>query len=456
MNDITAEENLIACCLLDAGDSLARAMAFGARTSWFECPKCAGIFSILTYMLTEGKAVGDIGVVVQELTVAGEFQRIGGMPYIVELSGRLPTTLGFADYLNRVRNCFILRSVNQEAKKLAAACATPGTMSLEEIMDGPLARLLALSSRSDSGEEQTWPDTITEALASAEGIITGHRNTGEAMLSWPWPTMDELFEPMRAGQLITVGARPSIGKSSLCRQIIGHAAKAGKRCYLGTLEVAPVQVALGLGAALSGVGVRDLVRAHARDQADFRAALESIRNFKISISTKDKTIARIAAKLRGLKASSHGLDLAVIDHGGLVREIYEARSPGEKQNAISQLTKTLKALATDLGIVVILVWQLNRSSASDGNREPRLFDLRDSGSLEEDSDKVLLIHRPSEDPVTKSGQSELDDKDKQPSFFQNVIQAKGRDDGTSIMSFYFTRRTASFKPVQIDEPPETF
>ncbi len=115
---------------------------------------------------------------------------------------------------------------------------------------------------------------------------------------------------------------------------------------------------------------------------------------------------------------------------------------------IGQATKTLKVLAVELNIVIVMLWQLNRGSEKESNREPVNSDLKDSGSLEEDADKILLIHRPNENPHTGQSQSSSTPPEECPRFFQNIIQSKGRDEGTQLVSFYFDRATATFDPIQ--------
>ena len=199
-----------------------------------------------------------------------------------------------------------------------------------------------------------------------------------------------------------------------------------------------------MAATLSRFGVRDLASVHAADQQEFRAALHGLKSAGITMSRKDRQLAQIVARCKALHAQGK-LDLIVIDHGGLLSDIFAAR---DKVSEVGRVTKTLKHLATELNCVVLLLWQLNRSSVKEANREPVLSDLKDSGSLEEDADKVIFIHSPSEDPLTQRSQSDVSTVTEQPRFFQNVIQAKGRDEGTSLMSFYFDRATASFIPAQ--------
>jgi replicative DNA helicase len=101
----------------------------------------------------------------------------------------------------------------------------------------------------------------------------------------------------------------------------------------------------------------------------------------------------------------------------------------------------------ELDCAVLVACQLNRASANDSNSEPRLTSLRDSGDIEQDADKVIFIHRPDTDPDhCDAPQADTSSASEVPSFFVNLIQAKGRDDGTGIKSFRFHRQTASFVP----------
>ena len=118
-----------------------------------------------------------------------------------------------------------------------------------------------------------------------------------------------------------------------------------------------------------------------------------------------------------------------------------------KAAAIGRVTKALKRLAGELDCVIFLLCQLNRLSAQESNREPRLTDLRDSGDIEQDADRVLFLHRPDEDPLTGTNQAKSEDAEDRPRDFVNIVQGKGRNVGQGqIMSFYFNRATATFIP----------
>jgi replicative DNA helicase len=443
--DLDSEMKVLSCCLMDGAESLGRCLGAGMNPEWFSETKHMIVFGRLTEMLASGKAI-EVSILAQELSGARQLEAVGGFQFLSQLSNAAPTSAGFREYLARVHNLFIVRRVMAESMRLTEACRKFSTQTLPELLDGPVARILAMTSDSDMKDEPRWTQVVTEAQSAAEALIRSKELPPQNVVNWPWAEMDRLFEPMQRGQLIILGARPSVGKSSISRQVVTAAALAGKKVYLDTLEVRPMQVALQIAATLSGTGVRELARAHPTEQANFKEKLATLSAAGITPSSRDRSLARVVARIKALKAAGK-IDLAVIDHGGMLDDVALAANKDEKMQGIGRLTKTLKTLAVDLDIVVLLLWQLNRLSANEGNREPRAADLRDSGSLEEDADKVLLIHRPTENPLTRQGQPEASDKEDVPLFFQNVIQAKGRDDGTSIMSFYFRRRTATFEPI---------
>jgi replicative DNA helicase len=220
------------------------------------------------------------------------------------------------------------------------------------------------------------------------------------------------------------------------------AAKRGQHVCFATLEVKPSSIAMQFAATLSGIGVRRLAKAHKVDQAEFRRTLEVLRALPIHVHDTRHTLAAITAKARSLQAR-RPLDLVAIDYLGLIAD---CDIGDHKPSAVGRVTTALKRLAGELGCVVMVACQLSRLSASEKNREPRLTDLRDSGDIEQDADKVIFIHRPDADPMTGLSQADTSDKSTVPTFFQNLIQAKGRDDGTGLASFYFKRETATFFP----------
>lgn len=445
-HSVEAEEGLLSAIFVDGGETLSRAINAGVRTRSFYSPVNRIVFEILSDLLARGVPPDQLALA-EELKTRGHLDAVGGYGFLSRVAASASSTANANYLIGKVQDYEKRRSLIERAQQISEACFNT-SIDLAEGVDAPLSRMLATFASSQEAKEPTWDETVDAATGIFDSMMENKGLPADMVIGFPWSRMDELFGPMQRGQLVVLAARTSVGKSSLARPIALHAAINGHPVYFVTLEVAPKKVPLQMVAALTRIGVREIPEAHPRDQASVRSALLKLKGLGITISSKDRSIVRICARARELHAKGK-LDLLIVDHGHQTQEVMQAN----KENlipAISRLTKSLKQLATELDIVCVLLWQLNRSSTKE-DREPNLTDLKDSGALEEDADKVLLIHRPSFDPIAQQDQKENSTVNEQPSYFQNIIQAKGRDDGTSLMSFYFRRATASFEPVRDSE-----
>ncbi len=438
------ERLLLAAALVDDGRTLQAMLGANLSRRAFHDTRHQVIFDTLREMMAAGMALTE-DVLYAELIARQRFDAAGGHLYVVGLTTGIPIALNAKYYLERVQRIAVARDAIRIAQHLAERVQqeAEATDPISEVIGSGARELLNIAAGSDSDAEANWDELVQQAQTELEQKIAGAER--KELMPFPWPVLNQRFGEMERGQLVVIAGRSSSGKSSLARPILTHLANAGRRCYYVTLEVAPHKVPLQIAASLAGVGLRRVHTEHPASQADIRKALVELRGRNITVSSRDSSLARIEARARALHASS-GLDVLFVDHGGLVKEIYEAKGGGEKVNACGLVTKTLKRLARELDILVVMLWQLNRESAKDGNREPHVTDLKDSGSVEEDADKVILLHRPNEDAITGQQQRDTDFEADRPRFFTNVIQAKGRDDGTAAQSFYFTRATATFHP----------
>ncbi len=308
-----------------------------------------------------------------------------------------------------------------------------------EQMSGIIAELLA--TQADTAKAISWSKICDAAAARALDAINGKTNTA-AMLSWGWPELDQRFETMGKGELVIIAARPSVGKSSLARAVASTAAIGGRRVLFESLEVPADQMVNGMATSLSGHSfkeLRDLLPVH---QQRFLQSIATLREAPMQVH-QDRTMAGIIARTKATHAQAP-LDVLVIDYLGLIADCEPAKGQTKAQ-AVGTVTKALKRLAMELQIVVICLSQINRQSVNEGNREPRLSDLRDSGDIEQDADRVCFIHMPDECPFTKQPQSQLDDVSERPRFGCALIQAKGRNSGTGYGAVWFHRRLARFE-----------
>jgi replicative DNA helicase len=443
-HSIEAEEYLLACCFLDGSDVVARCIEADLTPRSFYSPANGVIFEVCISLFTVGQPF-DLSTIAAELETRRQLSEIGGYAYLTQISSRIPTTAQSKYFIAKVRELHALRETIKVARGLVESCYAYEGEGVADLVTPAVSRLTVIASGGSTEKEKDWDAVVSEAEVDLQAMLDSKGKNARREIPFPWPRMNELFGPMQRGQLVVIAARASVGKSSLARPMLRAATDIGRKAYYVTLEVNPRRVPLQIASSIAGIGLRQVAHAHAADQRDVMDALRNLKGRGITISSKDRSIARIEARARALHAKGM-LDIMFIDHGGYVQDVYKVQS-SEKVGACGLLTKTLKRLADELDIVVVLLWQLNRSSVQQGNREPNLTDLKDSGSLEEDADKVLLIHRPDADPLSgNSPQSETMSMEELPRYFQNVIQAKGRDDGTAFMSFYLRRATATFSP----------
>jgi replicative DNA helicase len=438
-----AEEYFLSCCLIDGAESYSKGLQAGVAMSVFTDPRNALVFERLGDLVASSKPV-ELASLAQELNQRRELDQVGGYAYLAQISSRLPTTAQVGYFAEKLVELYRLRQVIAQASALVEAAYGYTGEGIDDEILPHVTRLLETAAGSSSAKERAWSQVVADSAVIAEEYISGGGPNLKRAISFGWPAVDRAFGPLMPGQLVIVAARPSVGKSSLLRPIALNAALAGRWVFFPTLEVKPDSVAIQFATLLSGFNPRRLSRCHDKDKADYRAAHQSLASLPLNVTNTRNTLASITAKAKALHATGK-LDLLVIDYLGLIHDCDNPRKGELKASAIGRVTKALKRLAQELDIPVVIACQLNRQSVNDGNREPRLSDLRDSGDIEQDADKVILIHRPDSDEITGLPQSSTDDVGDRPTFYQRLIQAKGRDDGTDEIAMYFDRTLTRFR-----------
>lgn len=421
------------------GAAAALCIGHGITPATFYSATRGALYAEILSMHAEGRPV-NISTLAERLQPLPLFEEIGLWAGLAELTKAPPLSLALAAYC--------LDAVGLETRRLVISWC----IALQEAagtdpdaMPELFARLLQTQTRST--ERRTWRKVVATAAERAADAIAGREPDAEKVISFGFPDLDRAFQPMRRGELIIDAARPSCGKSSLMRQTASAAALNGAHVLIESLEVSADDIADAMAATRSGVPTRDLRAAHTADQRDYLAAVRALDLENLHVFDSDRTLAAITARAKSIHAT-RPLDLIAIDYLGLFADCEQAGRGETKASAIGRVTKALKSLAMELDCEILLLAQLNRQSANDGNREPRLSDLRDSGDIEQDADRVIFIHRPDEDPITKIVQKDTDALDDRPRFFANIIQAKGRNVGTGIVSIYFRRDVTRFEEIK--------
>ena len=422
---------------------MTRAVCAGVRKETFFWPANQVIWEVLLDVFTQ-KSVVTLEVLAEELTARRLLGDVGGYPYLMQVTGKIPTTAHAGYFIGKILEKKVLRDAIRIGCGMVEKAYSYSGDGVGAYLSPCLQELTDLQNGVHAGDEMTIQKAAEDTIKHVEAMQRGEK-VEEKLVSWGFSDFDRIFYPMMPGELVIVAARPSLGKTTLADQIVlANALRNGVHCGYFSLEVTVDQKPRKFAQIMSGHSWRKLPKAHPKDVEEFLFALKDIQANKfMHCFYREQGLEGICARIRALHQQGK-LGLAIIDYLQLM-DLGKAGSDEKRNDAIGVATRRLKLLALELGIPIILLSQLNRNSERD-NREPRLSDLRDSGNIEQDADRVLFIYRPAVDPVTGATQN-LTDESKD-IFYQEVAQAKGRDVGTFKIGMYFYRGRTTFKQIE--------
>lgn len=380
------------------------------------------------------------------LTVCDELERhqkleeIGGPAYIVSLTSQVPTSANVEFYGRIVEKDAIFRRLIHSAGQIAANAyerdseALPKAESLiYQLSQG--RQVQSVSSIADVlSRFQDKLDKIHEARKSGTvyGVPTGF--TG----------LDRILGGLQSADMVTLAARPAIGKTSWALNVARYAMKEGYRVLMFSLEMAEEQLARRLVSMETGIDQTRLRNAdlHESDAEQFDEwsqivhAEERLSEGQLwiddSASLSPLDMRSRARRIQG----EHGLDLVIVDYLQL------AKATGKQENRVqevSQISRELKCLARELNVPVLALAQLSRAVEQRGDKIPQLSDLKESGAIEQDSDVVMFLH---------CDESQLDKKMKSEPYSINVIVAKHRNGQVGIVPLQFVPKLTQFRNVE--------
>jgi replicative DNA helicase len=346
------------------------------------------IFACMGRMLEAGRAV-DIVTLSNELSASKEIHTVGGAAYLASLTEGLPRHLNVAEYTRIVKEKSLLRQTAKTAERMQAA-ALDQSEDVAAVLGRAQADLDRLSERTVDTTLQTLGAYFSRAYPSIEQY--NKRNAREQGLATGFTGIDLNTCGLQRKNLIILAARPGMGKTAWAMNVAAHAAlKLRKTVAVFSMEMSTDELLDRMVCASSGVPLATH-RDH-RGGDDARYALSELLDAPIYIDdTPNQTMAQIFAKANQLK--QQGLDLVVVDYLQLMHAPPSKTETREQQ--VGGFGRGLKSMAKKLDIPVLALSQLKRPQEKGGGvSKPRLSDLRESGSLEQDADLVLLIHRDS-------------------------------------------------------------
>ena len=387
-NSIEAERSVLGAMLQD--ENAVSQTAEQLRGDDFYQPAHAEIYDAMLSLHQQAKPV-DLVTVDAELTRRGTLEGAGGTAYLVELSQFVPTTANVRAYIDLVAEKSTLRKLIAASQAISTE-AYGQQEPLQDVLNHAEKSIFDIVMKRTGGEslvrlQNVLYDTYSriEELDRLKGGVSG--------VPTGFTELDQLLTGLHGGEFILIGARPSMGKTSFAMNIASYAAlNAGRKVAVFSLEMPREQIALRMLCSEARVDMQR-VRQGRLDQKDWQHLAEAIEPMAAAELYIDDTAGITPSQLRSRlrrMIMDVGCDLAVLDYLGLMHSDHPSES---RQLEVSEISRQLKAIAMELNIPMLVCSQLSRAATTRVDKRPILSDLRDSGSIEQDADVVMFIHR---------------------------------------------------------------
>jgi replicative DNA helicase len=383
--DLEAEKSVLGALMLDK-NAILRVVDFLEERDFY-VPAHQKIYVSIMELFERNQPI-DVLTVTTKLKDKNQIDSIGGPSYLTELINAVPSAAHVEHYGGIVRQKKVLRELLTTAAHISEDVFSRQE-DPEEMLDVIEQRIFALNQKSKTYAFTPIADHLKAAYERMEKNLGMQGLSG---ISSGFKGLDTLLSGFQKSDMVILGARPSMGKTAVTLDMVRGAAKAGASVAVFSLEMSKEQIIDRLIATESGVPLWNLRSGRITDEMDFQmiqAALDRLSRMKIYIDdTPSPTTLQIRSMARKLKME-HELDLIVIDY---VQLIQPSRHNENSVQQFTEISHGIKGLARELNVPVLALSQLSRNIESRGG-EPKLSDLRETGSWEQDADIVMFIHR---------------------------------------------------------------
>jgi replicative DNA helicase len=431
--NLEAEQNVLGSLLIDKNAIFRVADLLVADD--FYTPAHGRIFEAIIHLYEKHQPI-DVLSLTTYLKDNEFLKDVGGSSYLAELTNQVTTASHVAHYAGIVKDKKIRRELIRASAEMAESAFETG-QDIDDLLDDNEQKILSISQKSMPQNFVALKDDLVTAY---ERIASLHAGGGKLRgVPTGFPELDETLSGLQKSELIILGARPSVGKTSLSLDIARNAAKAGFTVGVFSLEMSREQLQDRIIAAESQVPLWHILTGRITNESEFpmiQDSLDRLSQIKLYIDDSPSlNVLQMRSMARRLQVE-HGLDLLVIDYLQLIRPRINFESMVQQ---VTEISRGLKALARELKIPVLALSQLSRGVEQRDHKIPRLSDLRESGSIEQDADIVMFIYRDEHNPNDTASASD------------NVIHlriAKHRNGPLRDIDFYFDAERASFKVLE--------
>ena len=441
--DIDAEQAVLGSILIDP--VCINEVVVLMQEEYFYLPQHREIYKVLTSMLELNQKIDYIAII-DRLKKSGTYDEAGGKAYLKELMQSVPSSANVLTYVNIVRDRFYSRTLI-EASRQNIKDATENTMDAEALLESAEQRIYDIrQGKLVSGLEHIKSVIENETYDRLSKITNPETKNDYIGIPTGIGELDRRITGLNKSDLIILGARPGMGKTSFALNIVRNVAvNAGKTVAFFSLEMTRDQLAQRMLSGEAAIKSEKLRTGQLEPEEWTRLAQAAANLSKAEIYFDESsgiTVQEMKAKLRRMKK----IDLCVIDYLGLM---HSARHIDNRVQEISEITRGLKIMAKELNIPVICCAQLSRGTEGKGvkSHKPALSDLRDSGSIEQDADIVLFLYRETYYDNEKAEDAQKGDPNK-----AECIVAKNRHGEAGTVELYWDGRYARFtSPVKFEE-----
>ena len=431
-SNIESEQSLLGACFLSKS-ALQKAGETLLPESFYD-EKNGKIYSAMLNLM-ESRTPIDLTTVTSYLKNHNQLTEVGGVEYLTEVLNIVPTAANAEYYIKDIEESHLLRKLITTAEEIASGGYQPD-LTVNDVLDNAEKKILNIVKNRKASEFRSIKDVLAktqsdlERLSENKGEITG--------LSTGWYDLDKLTTGLHANEFIIIAARPAMGKTAFALNLATHVAMTQpKSVALFNLEMSAEQLTMRM---LSSLGQLEGFKLRTgnlmnNDWKRINEASSQLSTTNLFIDdTPGITIGEIRAKCRRLASSEKGLALVMIDY---LQLISGGKNYGtNRQQEVSDISRSLKTLALELGVPVIALSQLSRSVEGREDKRPLMSDLRESGSIEQDADIVAFLYR--DDYYNKEARTEDNNS------ISELIIGKHRNGPTATIELLFKKNTSTF------------
>lgn len=439
--DKEAEQSLLGSVLVD--NQCMDTVSGIVKPDYFYLPAHRAIYSSMLSMFMGGHSAIDPVIIADALVKENLYDLSGGKQYLLQLAQIVPSTANVESYARIVREKYYLRRLIEVSQKIAEL-ASSGEGGADVILDSAEQMIYDIRQGKETNAPTKVSRIIFDDVITKLEKLSGEEKEQYMGIPSGFYNLDKCITGLNKSDFILIGARPAMGKTSFALNLAHNVTmKAKKKCVFFCLEMSKMQLAERLLASQAGINAKkfrtgELTR---EEWVQLANAAEQFENAELYIDdTSSITVPEIKSRVRKLR----DVDMIIVDYLGLIQG--SGRTENRVQE-VSQITRSLKMLAKDLNIPVVVCAQLSRGTEGRGkSHRPQLADLRESGSIEQDADIVMFLYREAyyDNERSAEEQEEIDNS------LTELIVAKNRHGETGTIKLAFDSEFTRFRAVDED------